>query len=286
MFRKSKIIIAISGILIGFASVLVVYFSLMTAGVIGGDASSNSLVFTTGSMEKTYDGEALIFEQYSLKEGSLKEGHKFDVSFTGFQTEVGESYNDIVVTIKDQSGYDVTSRYKITYDLGTLTVHAREITLESFSAQKQYDGVELKCHEYKVSAGSLISGHTIETNFTGSLTERGKQENTFGILIFIIICVTIIGLNFNSYQYCTKDEIVVKKFYKIKENRYDYEDIEKVVKELYNSDNGRIPYHYVAYFKNGDKLTLAVSKNIEVKNIEKILEDRIIYVEIDDSRIY
>lgn len=179
MFRKSKIIIAISGILIGFASVLVVYFSLMTAGVIGGDASSNSLVFTTGSMEKTYDGEALIFEKYSLKEGSLKEGHKFDVSFTGFQTEVGESYNDIVVTIKDQSGYDVTSRYKITYDLGTLTVHAREITLESFSAQKQYDGVELKCHEYKVSAGSLISGHTIETNFTGSLTERGKQENTF-----------------------------------------------------------------------------------------------------------
>ena len=184
MIGKSKIIIAISGILVGLASVLVMYFSLMTTGVIGGNSDAYNLVFSTGSSEKTYDGETLTFEQYSLKEGELKEGHTFDVSFTGFQTEVGQSSNDMVVTIKNESGHDVTSKYKITYELGTLTVNSRKVELESLSATKEYDGKPLRCEEYIIKSGSIAEGQTLNLTFTGEITNYGKQSNTFYASIF------------------------------------------------------------------------------------------------------
>ena len=76
-----------------------------------------------------------------------------------------------------------------------------------------------------------------------------------------------------------------KKFYKFKEDRYSFDDIDKVIKELYWDDDVSMPYHYVAWFKNGDKITIGVSRWNDVSNLEEIFEEKIIYVEIDDSRI-
>lgn len=118
-----------------------------------------------------------------------------------------------------------------------------------------------------------------------SFSTYSKQFNSFGLLICITIFAFSFGIIFNSYQYCTKDEVVVKRFYKIKEDRYSYDDIEKVVKELYRDENGTNPYHYVAWFKNGDKITIGDSDHDDISKLEKVFEERIIYIEIDDSRI-
>ena len=82
------------------------------------------LVFASGSKAAPYTGEPLTCDQYVLAEGVLDPAHEAVPHFTGSQTEIGFSDNTFTVTVVDTvTGEDVTYRYDISYEYGTLEVY-------------------------------------------------------------------------------------------------------------------------------------------------------------------
>lgn len=82
------------------------------------------LVFASGSKAMQYTGNPLTCEQYVLAEGVLDPDHEVVPHFTGSQTEIGFSDNTFTVTIVDrETGEDVTHRYDLSYEYGTLEVY-------------------------------------------------------------------------------------------------------------------------------------------------------------------
>ena len=76
-----------------------------------------TLVVTTGSATKSYDGTALKSDQLTIK--GLKGTDKVTARTTGSQTEVGSSTN----TYEMDWGATKSENYVVTEELGTLTVH-------------------------------------------------------------------------------------------------------------------------------------------------------------------
>ena len=78
----------------------------------------------SGSKAAPFTGEPLTCEQYVLSSGVLANGHVIEPHFTGSQTEIGFSDNTFTVSVIDQlTGEDVTYRYNISYEFGTLEVY-------------------------------------------------------------------------------------------------------------------------------------------------------------------
>ncbi len=82
------------------------------------------LTVASGSKSMAYTGLPLTCEQYMLASGKLAEGHTIEAYFTGTQTEIGMSANTFTISIIDAEGQDVTYRYDIRYQYGTLEVYA------------------------------------------------------------------------------------------------------------------------------------------------------------------
>lgn len=83
----------------------------------------------SGSKAAPFTGEPLTCEQYVLSSGVLAEGHVIEPHFTGSQTEIGFSDNTFTVSVIDQfTGDDVTYRYDISYEFGTLEVYGSSPT--------------------------------------------------------------------------------------------------------------------------------------------------------------
>ncbi len=176
MRGKAKIGYIIGAVIIGIIAVLAVYFALIGFGVI--DYRKEKLIFVSGSAIKEYDGTPLMCHLYEMPEGTLKEGHKAEIEFSGSQTEVGTGNNNFTVVIKDPNDKDVTDNYTIELQPGTLTVNKREIAVQSRSAQKVYDGGTLSNENADIVAGSLIEGH--ELSYSGfASTNKGTVSNTF-----------------------------------------------------------------------------------------------------------
>lgn len=179
---KSKLVYIIGAVVIGIASTLAIIFGLVGGNVI--DVEKSSIVFESASFTAVYDGQEHTCSDYSIIEGSLKEGHKAKVSVYGSQTEVGSSLNYMSVSIVDGNDTDVSDYYEIDIKLGTLTVNKAPLTITSVSKAKPYDGKALECHEYSLSENSkLAPGHIIKTDFTQSETYVGTVANTFSVTV-------------------------------------------------------------------------------------------------------
>lgn len=82
------------------------------------------LKIASGSKSGPYTGTPLTCEQYTLMSGVLEEGHVIEPHFTGSQTEIGFSDNTFSVVIMDElTGDEVTYRYDIEYQFGTLEIY-------------------------------------------------------------------------------------------------------------------------------------------------------------------
>ena len=82
------------------------------------------LIISSGSKSAPYTGDALVCEQYVITDGMLAAGHEIEAYFTGSQTEIGFSDNTFTVAIIDRAtGEDVTYRYDVEYEYGTLEVY-------------------------------------------------------------------------------------------------------------------------------------------------------------------
>lgn len=139
------------------------------------------------SAEKVYDGTPLSGSA-KLVEGSLLKGHKLSISKEYEVVNAGSYINIPDVVITNKKGVDVTNEgYKIEFEYGTLLITPRPITVTSASASRLYDGYPLIHHDYSVTSGSFGKQGGKEAvsvaNFTGSQTEVGSSENTFGIFI-------------------------------------------------------------------------------------------------------
>lgn len=86
------------------------------------------LEFTSSSAEKVYDGTPLTKHKFDVYSDEVAQGQVLEYTFTGKQTEVGESENTFTVKIVRApdapiySTYDFTSNYVITCNYGTLRV--------------------------------------------------------------------------------------------------------------------------------------------------------------------
>ena len=177
MIKRSKLVYILGSIIIGIVAVISVFAGLVLSGVI--DAGSRVIVFVSESKTKVYDGEKLVYEEWSIAEGELKEGHEAKVVFTGNQTTVGQSQNEYTVTILDANGADVSGDYAITIETGTLGVTPRPIALQSGSATKEYDGEPLTCDEITLVSGTCLGTDRIGCVVTGSRTDAGVEDNLF-----------------------------------------------------------------------------------------------------------
>lgn len=169
----------LGSIVLGIVSLVTVMVILIATGVIGG--TPERIVFTSASAQKVYDGEALVANEYKdawISSGELKEGHRYEVSVLGTQTDAGTSDNTISVKIFDANGADVTESYDIEYQFGKLTVNPRSIKITASSASKQYDTEKLECKEWSLVEGEVLKDHVIEPNISDSRTEVGESDNT------------------------------------------------------------------------------------------------------------
>lgn len=182
MGRGSKIIYIVGSVLIGIIALLIVLFALIASGAI--DARQTKLVFASESESFVYDGTEHHADGWSIVDGELRDGHTAIVTVSGSQLDAGESENYFSVVIKDSVGADVTDKYDLEYQFGTLTVVQRAITITSHTHNKIYDGTPLVCdclrNSVYLASGELAEGQSISYRMNGdSLTNFGTQLNGF-----------------------------------------------------------------------------------------------------------
>lgn len=149
------------------------------------------LVYTTGSSKKYYDGTPLFDSTWERTEGTLATGHTELVSLNTELTLPSKADNAPVIKIVDEHGEDVTDRYTIRIEPGTLEVEKRPITVKTRSSERPYNGEALTNPEYTVVSGinttevPLVSGHTATVINSGSITLPGSVSNTIGSCVIL-----------------------------------------------------------------------------------------------------
>lgn len=137
------------------------------------------------SVSKIYDGTPLSSAEYKITSPQgLPEGHSVYVYAAPEITDVGMVKNNGSVKILDENWIDVTSRYSLNVEEGTLEIKPRPITISTDSASKIYDGLALSDDGWHVSAGGLSEGHQLNVNCISELTEVGESKNDAIIAIY------------------------------------------------------------------------------------------------------
>ena len=125
----------------------------------------------------TYNGEAQSVEGFeNVADGYTISG--LTAKATG--TNVGEYTTEIEGTAKvTKGGKDVTEKVVVNVVPGQLTISKREVTLESETKSKPYDGTPLTRPDVKMT-GSFVNGEVSDIKATGSVTNvsEGKVTNT------------------------------------------------------------------------------------------------------------
>ena len=96
------------------------------------------LYVTTGSAEKVYDGMPLVCEEWTITGGSLENGQVLKAQQYSTQQNVGSTDNVINFLVLDEAGEDITNRYSIICNYGTLHIKPKAITIRTGSDQKVY----------------------------------------------------------------------------------------------------------------------------------------------------
>ncbi len=141
------------------------------------------ITVSTGGASKVYDGIPLTNKSYEITGDELAPNDRLNITVIGKITDAGEIENGVELSIYNTKLGNTTDSYEVTYDLGTLTVLKRPVTVMTGTAEKTYDGRPLVCKEFSVISGNFLSVHTFIPLFEGSQTEVGQSENTGGCII-------------------------------------------------------------------------------------------------------
>lgn len=175
MLKRRKIVYILGSAIIGIASILLIYFTLMTTGVI--QTRRNTLVICSNSTEQVYTGNYVTCEEYEILSGELHTGHEIKMTYTGKLKDVGHVDNTYSLSIVDSEGTDVTERYDLECQYGVITVTKKVISIRSGDSQKLYDGESLSNKSWKLVESSLIKGHRLDVKTIGEITEVGEVDN-------------------------------------------------------------------------------------------------------------
>ena len=154
-----------------------------------------SVIITSGSASKTYDGTALTKPEVTVTGDGFVDGEATAIA-TGSQTEVGSSDNTIEIIKKD--GFD-ENNYAIELKEGTLTVEKRpyrpnpsitdKITVEitGNSDSVVYDGTEHSVKDYTVKISDsrytekdfTFSGKALASGINAGTYEMGLKADQF-----------------------------------------------------------------------------------------------------------
>ena len=137
-------------------------------------------ITVTAGASKVYDGTALTLSASDIKvTPALPSGYTITATFSASsRTDAGK--DDITLTniaIKDASGKDVTAKFNIKVEKGSLEVTKRPLTVTTGNKTKVYDGKALTDRTIPTVEGQ-VSGHNIELKFTGTQTKVGSSDNS------------------------------------------------------------------------------------------------------------
>lgn len=177
---RKKWIIILGSIAVGVTVLLAVLLGLAAGGFGSGQPQ---LIFSSAAEEFLYDGQAHRGSKWELVGGRLPKGYTASAEFTQEQTQAGSYVNSFTAHIFDDAGNDVSDSYTIAYEFGALEILPREIVLATAAAQKEYDGEPLTSGAYEVVSQSLLEGHSMRVEVTGSRTEVGTSPNTAEITV-------------------------------------------------------------------------------------------------------
>lgn len=140
----------------------------------------------------TYNGKSQK-QKPEVKDGNtlLTEGIDYTLVYSKDATNVGT----VTVTVEGKGNY--AGEAEVTYE-----IMKRQVTLESASASKVYDGTPLTKHEAGVTEGSMVDGESFVYEFTGIQTVAGESANSF-------IISAGDGTNLDNYE-ITKQEGTLK----------------------------------------------------------------------------
>ena len=136
----------------------------------------------------TYNGESQK-QKPEVKDGNtlLTEGTDYTLVYSKDTTNVGT----VTVAVEGKGNY--AGEAEVTYE-----ILKRQVTLESSSASKVYDGTPLTKHEAGVTGGSMVDGESFVYEFTGTQTVAGESANSF-------IISAGDGTNLDNYEITKQD---------------------------------------------------------------------------------
>lgn len=133
--------------------------------------------------QKIYDGEPWDQPEGSITKGSLVQGDTLQIHFEPAPAVAGTHPLTPQCTVVNAAGQDVTEKYRIQTNQGTLTVQPRPLWVETADAAKIYDGTPLTQEKWSVTEGSVVTGHTLVAAVTGSQTNVGESPNAINLQI-------------------------------------------------------------------------------------------------------
>lgn len=126
---------------------------------------------------KTYDGQALVSDGFTIMSGMLLEGHRLESNGVTRLTEPGDISVEPLYSIRDKDGVDVTDQYDIVNSLGHLVVKPIGLTVKTPSKEKNYDGTALFDKTWESVYTPLLEGHTLAMNDFTEVTQVGSFPN-------------------------------------------------------------------------------------------------------------
>ena len=146
----------------------------------------NATLITVKSADasKTYDGTPLT--NHTITTTGLPDGFTLTAKVTGSITDVDSKSpsgnntvaNAVITTKEDGKDVDVTDQFSnITYQAGTLSILPRQVTLESKTVSKPYDGTALTAPDVTVGGDGFVNGEVTDIKATGTITEKGFVKN-------------------------------------------------------------------------------------------------------------
>ena len=145
------------------------------------------ITITTGSQTKeVYDGQPIAANYCKVTDGKLLSGHKLHVEYRYADgiADVGRWKNELSsIRILDADGKDVTYMYACTVDAGVLEIKSPYVLpLQSFDAEKVYDGTVLTNEEYELH-GELLTGHEVQGVKPVTIDLVGEKANKLALII-------------------------------------------------------------------------------------------------------
>ncbi len=136
------------------------------------------ITIKANSHEKTYDGTALTDDGYTYTENKLVDGDVLTAVVEGSQTDAGSSANTVTSYKVMRGKADVTDKYDISTEAGTLTVNKKAVTFTGESDSKVYNGKEQEIT--KITQEGLLDGHKYEgLTYSAKGTNVGEYDGEF-----------------------------------------------------------------------------------------------------------